>query len=371
VGVSRYVIVRLLENFFRRWWLYLLPIVLVAGFGLYKVKGMKDSFRSGGTVNVASATLLNELSDVRGNPSYGYDTPANATRNELLALLGTDQFATTVVGAAGLDDALASGQITLDTVRSSVTAYTTGSNLMRVVAVTESPVMSERLATAAIDEFTRLVLDSEVADSTAAEAFYADLAASYEDDVQTARQGLDSYLLANPSPTPPLERPDDQLAEIARLTNVLEQAEARYTGALGKSEDARLSIEQATADVNQRLRVVDPPQQPFGPEPKRKAMVMTFATFLALGALLSIATLVIGMMLDHTVRTPADLRDRLGLRVLAVVPDAGSGGFGLRVPAPAKTKTKAKAKAKAEPARQKSPKGQRVAFAGDHDRSGA
>jgi capsular polysaccharide biosynthesis protein len=317
------LVLRLFETFFRRWWLYLVPVVLLAGLGVMKVSGAKDNFRSVGTVNVASTTLTSSLSDVRGNPDYGWDTPASATSKQLNALLGTEQFVSSVASAAGLDDEVSSGLITLDEIRVSVYSWATSSNLMKVSASSADPSIAPALARATIEQFIQLVIDSEVSDSTSAESFYAELADSYEDDVSTARQEFDRFVTAHPAPLPPLTRPEHEQIEFNRLSALLSQAEGRYNNALDKSLGARLSIQQSMADVSQRLRMLDSPDGAYK-EGKLKKAVLTFGTFVAIGLLLAMASVLLGTLLDHSVRTASDVQQRLGLRVLAIVPDGGS-----------------------------------------------
>ena len=59
---------------------------------------------------------------------------------------------------------------------------------------------------------------------------------------------------------------------------------------------------------------------------------MAFVTFLALGLLLSLGAVIVCTSLDHTLRTPADIRERLGWRVPAVIPDVGERGPATRSP---------------------------------------
>ena len=99
-------------------------------------------------------------------------------------------------------------------------------------------------------------------------------------------------------------RPDNEQLDITRLQGDLTQAQDRYNGALDKSLSAQLSIEQATADVGQRLRLVDPPDTSFR-QSRLKKSIMTFATFVALGILLMIGTVVVGTILDQSVRSAA------------------------------------------------------------------
>ena len=182
---------------------------------MYKVITLKARYQSGGTINVASTTLLSSLSDVQGNPNFGYDTPAGATSKQLGSLLQTDQFVTSVASAAGLQQALASGQVTLDDVRASIASWAAGSNLLKVVATDDNPATAQNIATATINEFTQMIVDSQVSDSTAARSFYEDLAKAYQADVDRATAALEAFLRTSPAPPVGVARPDDQQAACA------------------------------------------------------------------------------------------------------------------------------------------------------------
>src|SRR5215813_4244916 len=97
---------RMLENFFRRWYLYLVPVVLLALVGVVSVAGSKKQFQSVGTFNVESSTVLSTLSGTSGDPSFGYDNPATATSKRIGSLLQTDQFIKDIATTAKLDEAL-------------------------------------------------------------------------------------------------------------------------------------------------------------------------------------------------------------------------------------------------------------------------
>jgi uncharacterized protein involved in exopolysaccharide biosynthesis len=313
---------RLLETFFRRWWLYLVPLVLLAGVGFMSVSGAAPKFRSTGTLNVETATVLSSLSDTQSNGNFGFDTPAQTTAKKINSLIGTDQFMGKVITAAGLDEAVKSGALTVDKVRGSVGAGDVGQTFVKVTATMANPTDAQNLATATINSFVQGVVDSQVAQSQAAETFFQGLLSTYQAEVDTARQKLNDFLTANPAPVLGT-RPDEQAAELTRLDGDVTQAETRYNSALSKSEDARLSTEQTRADINQRLEIVDSPALPVAPLPQMKAAVFGFATFLIVGLILTSGAVVVGAMLDHSVRFPADVRERLSVRVLAVVPDGG------------------------------------------------
>ena len=113
--------------------------------------------------------------------------------------------------------------------------------------------------------------------------------------------------------------------EIQRLNDDVDQASTRYNETLAKGESARLTTEQTKSDIAQRLRVIDEPQLPQYPQPKLKAQVMGLAAFLVLGFLFSAGAVVVGTVLDHGLRFPADVKSRLGMRALAVVPEVKLG----------------------------------------------
>jgi capsular polysaccharide biosynthesis protein len=310
---------RLLESFFRRWWLYLVPVVLLAVVGFMSVSGTKKVFQASGTFNVENSTILSTLSG-DNNQTNGFDTPAATTSKRINATLQTEQFIKDIATRAGIDGALANGTITPGWIRSSLSAAPNGSNLVRVVAANQDPAVAQRLAQATIDAFIQSIIDSASSQSTAAISFFDNLISTYETNVATAQAALDDYVRAHPAPAIGT-RPEDEQAEVTRLNAVLTQAQGNYNGALSKRQDAQLSTEQTKADVGERLRLIDAPQLPSAPQARLKSMVFGFATFLAVGVLLSIGAVVLATVLNHSLQTAADVKERLGVRLLAVVPD--------------------------------------------------
>jgi uncharacterized protein involved in exopolysaccharide biosynthesis len=312
---------RLLESFFRRWYFYLVPLVLLCVVGVLNVAGTKKAYQSLGTFNVENSTVLSTLSGT-GDANSGFDTAASSTSKRIGALLQTDQFIKDVSVKAHLDGAVAAGQITLGQIRASITAWPNGSNLVNVSGTNANPAVAQALAGATIDAFVQGTIDSQASQSDAAVAFFSQLVTSYQGDVTKAQTALDKFLAAHPAPAVG-SRPDDEQAQLARLNADLTAAQARYDEAVSKNQDAQLSTEKTKADVGQRLRVVDAPQVPTVPLGGLKTSITNFATFAVLGVLLTGGALVVGTLLDRTIRTPNDV-SRLGIRLLTVVPAAGS-----------------------------------------------
>jgi capsular polysaccharide biosynthesis protein len=334
-------LLRILESFFRRWWLYLVPVVVLAAIGFVSVSGTKKTYESSGTFNVENSTILSNLSG-DNSQTNGFDTPATATSKRINATLQTDQFITEIAKRAGIDGALANGTITPGWIRSSLTSTTNGANLVRVIAVNQDPAVAQRLAQGTIDAFTQSIIDSASSQSTAAVTFFDNLLTTYQTNVANAQKAVDDYVAGHPAPAIGV-RPEDEQAELTRLTTALTQAQGTYNATLGKRQDAELSTEQTKADMGQRLRLVDAPQQPVAPQARLKSMIFGFGTFLAVGILISLGAVVLATMMNHNLQTADDVKNRLGMRLLAIVPDA-SGRRPAKVK-PAKTAKQPKVKA--------------------------
>jgi uncharacterized protein involved in exopolysaccharide biosynthesis len=319
-GVSRSLMLRLLESFFRRWWLFLVPVVVLGVVGFISVSGTKKTFQSSGTFNVESSTVLSTLSG-DNNQTSAFETPSETTSKRINATLQTDQFIKDIAQRAGIAGALESGLITPNWIRSSLTSTTNGSNLVKVVAVNEDPAVAQRLASATIDGFIQTIIDSASSQSAAAVTFFDNLLTTYQTDLTNAQQALDQYVQAHPAPALGI-RPEDEQSEVTRLSSAVTQAQTNYNTTVGKRQDAQLSTEQTKADLSARLRLIDAPQVPKAPEPRLKSMLFGFATFLALGVLVSGGAVVLATLMNHSLQSAADVKERLGVRVLAVVPDA-------------------------------------------------
>ena len=70
------------------------------------------SYRATGVIQVNRDSLLNQITSVRGQNSFGFDTPATYTSRQFNTLLGTDAFLESVIKSAGLTTAVESGALT-------------------------------------------------------------------------------------------------------------------------------------------------------------------------------------------------------------------------------------------------------------------
>jgi uncharacterized protein involved in exopolysaccharide biosynthesis len=319
-GLTRRVMLNILEAFFRRPWLHLMPLILLCALGAASVLSMTPQYRSVGTLNATGESLLNDLTEAANTPGLTFDPPAVVTARQINQLLTTDFFLTKVAQAAGLGTAIDNGTLLKVQIRDYTGASADGDNLVRVGSTSRDPELSERLAKATMTSYVDWVVESEVSESTGSADFLAQQVSETEADVDAAWNDVQQYLLDHPL----AENEDAPLAErlpLQRLRDVLNRAEDRHDQALNSRDAAELATAQARVVVQQRLQTVDAPEIPPSPEPRLRKAVLTMFLFAAVGAMLSLALVVMTATLDRSIRVPNDITAKFGLDVLAVVPD--------------------------------------------------
>jgi hypothetical protein len=152
--MARQSVLRLLETAFRRWWLCLVPVGLMAALAFVSIRGNEPRFESTALVRADEETLLTRLSD-SGELGNTFDTPADIAARQINEFMHTDSFVQDVLDGAGIDLGAVPGILTLDDVRSAVLALPAGDNLLNVRATTVHPEASLKLAEATIDAFIK------------------------------------------------------------------------------------------------------------------------------------------------------------------------------------------------------------------------
>jgi uncharacterized protein involved in exopolysaccharide biosynthesis len=309
---------KMAESFFRRWPLYLVPLVLLLSLGVYKAKSLPKVYQSIGTLNVSSSTLLTDLTDT-GNSDSTFETPAVKTARNIQERMASDSFAQSVADAAGLSTMLSSGQMTLDEVRANVGASAGGDTLLLVSGKSSDPKLSKQLASALITTYTAYVLDTNQSANNAAAKFYSDRLAADQTALTKATNTLVAWLQAHPEPTTGNRDPVDAV-NLQTLQDAVTDAKKQVSDDNAKLSQAQLAITSAQSDVAQRLQVADEPGVPSAPQPIRMKQLTTVVMFLFLGLILIAVALVIAALLDHTVRSRDEVEEACGIEVIASIP---------------------------------------------------
>jgi uncharacterized protein involved in exopolysaccharide biosynthesis len=315
--VARPFISRLLETFFRRKWLYLLPLVPFLALGVLTVLTTGDSYRSTGLVRVNLNTTVDQVNE-EDNAISG-ETPAAFAARQLNDQLQTNELLHPLMRAAEVEVT----DENEDAVRRSVWAAAAADDLVTVNAATANRDLSFRLADATIRSYRDWRIQQAQNDSDAAVAYFTKLANEgparvLADANQRLKAAADLY-------QGPLDQQSQAAAtEIGRLTAEQTAAQDAYNVAMAKVTEAQQAGAEAVANIPQQFRAIDDPEPPQAPEPRRKQDIMTLAIFTILGLLVSGAALVVGTLMDRSVRFSDEIEAHLDVPVIATIPDSGA-----------------------------------------------
>jgi uncharacterized protein involved in exopolysaccharide biosynthesis len=316
--VARPFISRMLETFFRRKWLYLLPLVPFIALGVLTVLSTGDSWRSTGVVRVNLNTVLDQVNPDAGNPLSG-ETAATYTARQINNQLGTEDFLHSVMIAAGIEP---DGGSVDDAVRRSVGAAAVADDLVTVSASTSDPTRSVDLAEATIATFIQSQIDEVREDSGSATTYLEEQLTPLKEEYDRAQSELRLYSQGLSGPA--TEQPPNVQTELGRLSDEVTRTGDAYNTALGRIGEAEQAGNESAAKIPQQYRTIDAPEQPLAPEPRRKQDIMTLAIFTILGLLVSGAALVVGTLMDRSVRFSDEIEAHLDVPVIATIPDSAA-----------------------------------------------
>jgi hypothetical protein len=312
-------LLNVLETFFRKPLLYLLPLILLTGLGVMTAMNASKEYRSTGVLNASQGSLLNDITEQ--SRSYGFERPSTVTARNINNLLGTSVFLGSVIELADLNDEVESGVLTSDEIRGSISASASGDTLVAVSATTAVPELSQALASGTLRGFVEYVKGQDIADAQVRFSTYEGL---YEENVQRLQQAedeLEEYLLAHPAAADG-DRPITEELEVDRLRAAQRRAEDAIQATQTDLTDATLARDVASTVVDRQLRILDEPGLPGTPTTGARDKIMTVGIFVVLGAALSLAFVVLAAVVDRSVRLPSDISSKYGLEVLGIVPSA-------------------------------------------------
>ena len=319
-GVTRRVFLNLLEAFFRRPWLHLVPLVALTALGVGAALDQPDRFRSVATMRTTDDSLLSDVTSTNDTP-FSFDTPARRATEQMNLLLATDPFMHDVIQDAGVVLSEQNAALQVDQLRRAVTTSVAGDSLLQVAVTTDEPALSQRIANSVVAAYIDHVAATSITVGTETEAILETMVDDARRELDDANQAVKDFLTAHPEAADPDASP--VLAQDLTLHQLeLQRAVDGYSEARQAQSQARLEGGTAGDIVRQRnVQLIDA-GLPADPEPVLRDIVLTVAVFVVIGLLLTIASVVASATLDHTIRVPEDLRARFGVDVLAVVPDA-------------------------------------------------
>jgi Mrp family chromosome partitioning ATPase len=247
----------------RRWWLIVLSVVAVPVAAVAVSLHQQSLFAASAQVALAQQDLANELS---GTPDTSVYTPADRRAQTQADLAREPQVAAEAVALAGVP---MTAQALLDT---SSVAAASNADILTFTVTNHDPRIAERLASAYASSYVRYRLTSDTA------------------PVEHALQGVEQEIEAAP--------PDSALR-----ASLVEKATQLKTMAALKTANAS---------------VVRTAQEAVQTAPKT---VRNLILGLLLGLVLGVALAFLWETLDTRVRTPDEIGARLGLPLLAQLPE--------------------------------------------------
>jgi uncharacterized protein involved in exopolysaccharide biosynthesis len=321
-GLTRRVVLNVLEAFFRRPWLHLLPLLLMLILGGVTAFNKDPVYKSTGTITATAAgsNLVSSLAQ-GNNQGFVADTPATIVARNINEQLRTTNFLNTIAGKLQDNPTDAQKALLREVIAKDVVATADGDSLVRVGASTATPNLSYRLAQATITAYRDFVVASNVQGSQKDVAFFQQQEQAAKTALDNANAALVQFV--NDKGITDSSKIDlatqlqlkQQQDEVARLQTV-------YDAAVQQLNDAEVKVNAATTAVDQQLRVTDAAEVPLAAEPRLRKAALTLIIFAVLGLLLSLASVIVSATLDRTIRVPGDITAKFDLDVLAVVPDA-------------------------------------------------
>lgn len=310
---------RLVDGFFRRWFLYLIPIVLLTAVGVNSAGAITGEFVSYARLSATANPYLDQP-DIRGTELGFLETPAQGTARLINEQLQTDAFIDEVARRAGLAEVVSDGVLRRDVIRSRVRADAAGQNNLTVSATWADPQTALGLVEATTTGYGEYLNELAVADSLEAVQFWTERRQAAENEAALAEETLNEYIAALPPLGEGDERPTEQVLELQRLNTALDRALTAVRDGQGAIDEAQFNANQAASSSAREFVLIDAPNVPLEPASIRRDQVVAIVTFGALGVIIALAALVLTTATDRSVRTRSQLRQAGNVDVVAVIP---------------------------------------------------
>ncbi len=324
----RTITLRILESFYRHRWLNLLPFILMVIASVAYLAVKKPDYVSQGMLYINSPSLVKALDINTTTNTNLWTSAAQQTTDEISSLMKTDAFVRAIIQKTDLEEQMTEGPVMVNdlfvAVRDEVKVVSLGANQTEISVQDEDSRIAYQMVNSLIENFIQWKINSQKTDSQATLDFYSNLIVQYKAELDAAREDLKAYLGSHPEPIQG-NRPYLETFEMDRLNNQVSLSQNRYTSALDNEEAAKLALSQVESNARQTYIIIDAPEIAVKPTMPLKTLGLSVGVFLAVGVILSLSLIILGMLTDKTLRFSLDITQQLGLPVLAMIPENGSG----------------------------------------------
>jgi len=310
---------RLVDGFFRRWVLFVLPVAMFVAIGVYTAGNITAEYESSARLSATSNPYLAQPT-IRGTEIGFYESPGDGTARLINEQLRTDSFIDDIASRADLTEAIDTGAITRVDARNQIAASGAGQNTLQVSARWADPDTAYRLVDATIRGYSDYLAGIAAADSLEAIEFWRGQLIQSSEDLQEAEDALNQYVRLLPPVPDGQDRPIEQELEIQRFNTSLDRALQDQSDTQDALTEAQLTANQAASSSARGLTVIDAPEISIDPEPVRQSKITAIAIFTLLGVLIALAALVLSTVAERSIRTRSQLALAAGIGSVVVIP---------------------------------------------------
>ena len=324
----RMILLRILENFFRRPLLYILPILLATAAGAAYVYFQDPTYIANGGMAVQESNTTQDTLGIDGT-EYIWQTPSEVTVDQLEELFESNSIIRSILSQTELESELADPETDIDDlykeVRNDLWVQPLGDYHFLISGKSEDPLVAQQLVAATIQTFLNWNSSIGLADASASVEFFQEQLIKETAEFEAAQEAHRQFLIDYPEPIRG-DRTDLEELDLERLSELREDASKRLTDTRDNLDFAQLSYKLAETEVAQKYLIIDPPDLPEESEFSLSTAGLTMVLFMLGGIVLGLLMLLFNSLLDRTYRFPVDVR--LGLRV----PTLGGVPVGLATP---------------------------------------
>lgn len=325
---------RYLRTFLKRWYLYIIPIILFPIVTTMVGYNALMLYNSSALLYVDKPVFLS-TDDFGWN---GWLSPAENQSESMRQLMGSETFVAQIAAKTDLAETLdlsthAGKDSAFTRIGSEVTiaATGTGPNTITLAVTDRNPRLAAQIAQSALDVFATYYQSHRLSLDRDGIAFYQQQLQSAQSTLAQDSAKLQEYLNQHPEAVGTNGSTDPMLATLQQQVN---QDQATVTTLNTQIASLRQDQQAATSGSSTFLRVLDAPEVPLRPTLQKKKLVTTYTGGgLAAAAGLDALIVILLTLLDRKIYFVQDFRkieeeldiDLPMIEVLPVIPEIGGG----------------------------------------------
>jgi uncharacterized protein involved in exopolysaccharide biosynthesis len=324
---------RYLRTFLRRWYLYVIPILILPVVStLYGYKTLR-AYKCTANLWVEKPVYLS-AQDLGWNP---YDSPAGNEATSMSELLQSETFVAGVAAQTGLANTLdlttrAGKDAAFAHISGEVVMYPSSTHILVLNVTDRDPTLALQITQGLMQGFTGEYQSHRLQLDQGAITFYSQQLTAAQGAVAQDNAKITQYLDAHPGV--PLTTTADPY--LAQLEQQLSQDQQQVNSLTQQIAGLRQDMQATNTAAPDLFRVLDAPQLPTSPTVSKKTLVETYTGY-GLGAALALVGVIVLALtqLDRKIYSSAEVRaigDDLELELPAVetVPLLSGAGGGSR-----------------------------------------